>query len=496
MPVPFKKDANEYNQRSLMAENVFDLLPGDDDCIVYEDIFSQIDTADLEKKYSMLGQHAYHPRLVTAILIYAYSQGIFSSRKIEEKCKKDLSFMYISHRNCPNCRVLSDFRKDNYEFFKSCFRQNVMIAKSLGMVSLGHVSIDGSKFYANTSKHKAASYKRLKEAEAKLNKEIEELIKKAESCDCAEDKIYHNGKGYGIPEELKIKKDRLAKIKRVKKELEKRERESNPNKKIKDSSQISYSDSQAKIMKHKGSFEYCYNGQISVDSKSQIIVGQRLTQNENDKNELAPALYGIENNTSSLPEKISLDSGYATADNITALTNAKVDAYIAAGKGEKDSLPNNAKKIGKSHFLYDSNKDEFTCPAGHILKLKSIGKNRMYKAKDKVCLGCIYHKRCSAKRGNTATIYTNDKGIILAAMAEKMGKDLSKEIYRRRKIIVEPVFGQIKTGGFRRFSLRGFVKTGGEFSLICSVSNFKKIVSKIKAEINCIKEFELVPAVS
>ena len=283
MPVPFKKDPTDYNQRTLMTTNVFDLLSEDDDCFIYEDIFNSIDTKEVEKKFSMIGQHAYHPRRVTAILIYSYSQGIFSSRKIEEKCKKDLSFMYISHRNCPNFRVLSDFRKDNYEFFKNCFRQSVMIAKSLGMLSLGHVSLDGSKFCANTSKHKAASYKRLKENEAMLTKEIDDLLKKAEICDDAEDKIYHNGKGYSIPEDLKIKEKRLAKIKKVKRGLEDRERKANPGKDIKDSSQISYADMQAKIMKHKGDFDYCYNGQISVDSKSQIIVGQHLTQNENDK---------------------------------------------------------------------------------------------------------------------------------------------------------------------------------------------------------------------
>ena len=170
----------------------------------------------------------------------------------------------------------------------------------------------------------------------------------------------------------------------------------------------------------------------------------------------------------------------------------KVDAYIAAGKGEKDKLATEDKKINKSHFSYDSQKDIFICPAGNILKLKSIGKNRAYKAKDKVCAGCSYQKRCTAKRNNIPTIYTDERGIILATMAEKMKKDSSKEIYRKRKIIVEPVFGQIKEGGFRRFSLRGFVKTGGEFSIVCTVSNFKKIVGKIKY----LKEAELVPAVS
>jgi len=496
MSIPFKKDPTEYNQRKLYATNVFDLLPEDDDCFIYEDIFSQIDTKEIEKKYSLLGQHAYHPRLVTAILIYAYSQGIFSSRKIEEKCKKDLSFMYISHRNCPNFRVLADFRKENYNFFLECFRQSVMIAKGLGMVSLGHVSLDGSKFCANTSKHKAASYKRLKKQEARLTKEIDCLIKKADECDSTEDKIYHNGKGYSIPEELKIKEGRLNKIKKVKKELEDREKKEKPREKIKDSSQISYADTEAKIMKHKGSFDYCYNGQIGVDSKDQIIVSQHLTQNENDKKEAEKALSEIEKNTGKLPDKMSLDSGYMSADNISALSDAKIDAYIATGRGEKDKPSDSSKKIGKSHFSYNSEKDIFTCPAGHILKLKSSSKNRLYKAVDRVCRGCNFKHRCTAKRNDIPTIYTDDKGIILATMAEKMRKDSSKEIYRKRKIIVEPVFGQIKEGGFRRFSLRGFKKAGGEFSLICAVSNFKKIVSKIKSEIKYLKEVELIPAVT
>lgn len=492
MPVPFKKDPVEFNQRKLLAEDVFDLLDKDHDCFIYEDILSQIDTKSIEEKFSTQGQHAYHPKRVTAILIYAYSQGIFSSRKIEQKCSQDLSFMYISHRNCPNFRVLSDFRKDNYEFFVECFKKSVKIAAGLGMVSLGHVGIDGSKFMANTSKHKAASYSHLKANENKLNREIEELLKRAENEDDAEDKIYHNGKGYSIPDDLKIKEKRLEKIKKIKKELEKREQKENPKEKIDGKKQISYADTDAKIMKSRGNFEYCYNGQISVDSKNQIIVGQHLTQNANDKNELKRALTEIKINTEKTPEKASADSGYRSSDNISAIENAKIDGYIATGKGEKDNLQDTNKKIDKSQFSYDSGKDIFICPAGVVLKLKSGGENRVYKAEEMVCGVCSFKNICSAKKSNTATIYTDESGIILAAMAEKMKKDSSKEIYAKRKIIVEPVFGQIKTGGFRRFSLRGFKKAGGEFSLVCAVSNFKKIVNMIKDQTGCSKERELL----
>jgi len=484
MPVPFKDDPVEFNGRKLLAENVFDLLQKDHDCFIYEDILSQIDKKSIEEKYSMIGQHAYPPKRVTAILIYAYSQGIFSSRKIEQKCSQDLSFMYISHRNCPNFRVLSDFRKDNWQFFVECFKKSVKIASNLGMVYLGHVGIDGSKFGANTSKHKAASYSHLKVSEDKLKQQIEELLKRAENEDDAEDKIYHNGKGYSIPDDLKIKEKRLEKIKKIKKELEKREERENPKEKIDPKKQISYADTEARIMKAKGNFEYCYNGQISVDSQNQIIVGQHLTQNANDKNELKKAVDEIEKNTGKTPEKISADSGYRSSDNISALEESKIDGYIATGKGEKD-ISDTDKKIGIKNFSYDSKKDVFICPAGVVLKLKLSGETRVYKAEEMVCEGCSFKNKCSVKKGNTPTIYTDKSGIILAVMAEKMKKDSSKEIYAKRKIIVEPVFGQIKTGGFRQFSLRGFEKAGGEFSLVCAVSNFKKIVNMIKAQTGC-----------
>ena len=166
----------DYAQHQLFPTNVFDLLASDHDCYVYQDLFEQLDTSSLEANYSPLGQHTYHPQLIVSILIYSYSRGVFSSREIERRCNEDLSFMFIAEMNCPNFRVLSDFRKDNAEFFHSCFKQTVQLAMELELASLGHISLDGSKFQANSSKHKAMSYQRLKEKEQALTTEIDELI--------------------------------------------------------------------------------------------------------------------------------------------------------------------------------------------------------------------------------------------------------------------------------------------------------------------------------
>ena len=351
MQIPFKKDPIEFKQRALFATNVFDLLPSDHQCYVYEDIFEQLDTSSVEEQFSVHGQNAFHPRLITGILIYAYSQGVFSSREIEKRCHEDLGFMFISHFNCPNFRVLSDFRKDNYEFFKECFKQSALLAMEAGMASLGHVSLDGSKFKASTSKHKAMSYGRLKAKEKDLTDEIEDLIAKAAKCDKEEDEEHQDKSGYEIPEELKIKEKRLAKIKEAKEALEKREQALNPGKKIDDKKQISFADKEARIMGKKGNFDYSYNGQISVDEDNQIIVGQHLSQNANDKREVEPALEKIKETTGDLPDEMSLDNGYMSGNNLESFDGKEIDVYVATGKGRKKIRGPSKNQIARSRKL-------------------------------------------------------------------------------------------------------------------------------------------------
>ena len=161
--------------------------------------------------------------------------------------------------NCPNFRVLSDFRKDHGKFFQDYFKQTVKLALELKLASLGHISLDGSKFKADTSKYKAMSYGRLKEKEQVLCAEIAVLIEKANRCDQDEDKDYKDKTGYEIPEDLDFKQDRLAKIKAAKQAIEEREEQLNLGKAIDDKKQISFADIDARIMGKNGSFDYAYN---------------------------------------------------------------------------------------------------------------------------------------------------------------------------------------------------------------------------------------------
>jgi transposase len=485
MRIPFKNDPAQFNQRLLYPSNVFDLLPKDHECFVYDDIFRQIDISSIERKYSYWGQRAYDPRLIVGILLYAYSRGVFSSRQIERRCREDLGFMYISHLNCPNFRVLSDFRKDNAEFLKECFVQSALLAKALGMVSFGHVSLDGSKFKANTSKHKAMSYEYLKLREEELTNQIKELMEQAEHCDEREDEQLQEKNGFEVPDELKIKGKRLEKIRAAREALEKREDELAPGKKIDGKKQISFADKEAKIMGKRGHYEYAYNGQISVDEEAQIIVGQHLSQNANDKQEVGPALEQIQETMGELPDKMSGDNGYLSGPNLEKLEEAEVDAYVATGREDKKdsrSLQDCNRQIKKSDFEYDGEKDSFTCPGGQTLELKHKGEDgkRVYQAPKEACDQCSYQERCcKSQKGEPRTINTDDKEALRQQMNEKMEQEGSKEVYKKRKQIVEPVFGQIKNNGFRGFFLRGLEKASGEFSLVCAMHNFKKIVAAI-----------------
>jgi len=502
MPIPFKKDPSEFNQRVLYPSNVFDMLPKDHECFIFDDIFRQINISSIEKNYSYIGQNAYNPRLLAGILIYAYSRGVFSSRQIERKCHEDLGFMYISHLNCPNFRVLSDFRKDYPDFLKECFKQSALLARQLGLVSFGHVSLDGSKFKANTSKHKAMSYEYLNRREEELVNEIKELLAQAEKCDQQEDEQLQDKTGYEVPDELKIKEKRLNKIREAKKALEQRENELNPDKKIDAKKQISFADKEARIMGKNGQYDYAYNGQISVDEKAQIIVGEHLSQEANDKKEVEPALERIQETMGELPDKMSLDNGYMSGANLEALDEAEVDAYVATGREDKKDIrpvEDCSREIKKSDFEYDEDKDCFTCPGGQTLELKSTGKDGklVYQAERQVCERCAYRNRCcKSQKGEARTITTDDKEPQRQKMKEKMEQEDSKKTYKKRKQIVEPVFGQIKNSGFRGFLLRGLKRAKGEFSLVCAAHNFKKIVKALSGGKVCLGTGEMGPAMA
>ena len=491
-PARFKETPQDFSQDQLFPANVFDLLPENHDCYLYSDLFEQLDTADLEAQYSHLGQRGFHPRHITSILIYAYSHGVFSSREIERKCSQDLAFMFIAKKHCPNFRVLSDFRKDHGDFFRACFKQTVQLAIGLRLASFGHISLDGSKFKANTSKHKAMSYKRMKQQEIKLTNEINDLIKKATNCDAEEDDAYKEENGYSIPEDLAFKQERLEKIQAAKEALEEREKAAAPDRPIDDKAQISFADHDAAMMGSKQTgFDYSYNAQVSVDQDNQIITGQHISQHANDMHEVETAIEQLAEVVDINDiDVMTLDNGYCSGSNLAELEDSGIDAYVSVGKEgkQKEEAPDPEAKFVKADFHYGAENDCFICPAGETLArdLQSKAKMNRYKIDKEICAECMYKDRChNDNRRLYKEIQTDNFEKHRQAMKAKMQSTAAKDIYSKRKVIVEPVFGQIKNLGFKGFSLRGKKEVEGEFSLVCIAHNIKKIITAMFKGLVC-----------
>ena len=293
------------------------------------------------------GQPPYDPLLMTKLLVYGYCTGVFSSRKIAKRLQEDIPFKVLAAGNEPDFRTISDFRKIHLEALQGLFEQVLHIAMEAGAVKLGRVSLDGTKVKANASKHKAMSYGRMVDKQKQLKEEVNQLLAQAEAADQEENRRHGNQRGDELPEELRRRRTRLAKIKQAKKVVEQRARDkaaaegSNEQdaKKAKpaDKDQYNFTDPESRIMKGADGFVQGYNAQAAVEPELGLIVGQRVTEAANDKEQLQPMVEAVEEQSGQRPEAILADSGYCSDENLAYLESAgkperKIEGYIATGK--------------------------------------------------------------------------------------------------------------------------------------------------------------------
>lgn len=400
-----------------------------------------IDRLDLQKFYARYDgdgrrNQPYDPALLVKVLVYGYATRVFSSRKLAKKLYEDVAFRVLGAGNFPSHRTLCDFRLKHLPELKELFVQIGRLAREMGMVKLGTIALDGTKVKANASKHKAMSYGRMKEQEQKLKHEIEVLLERARVIDAEEDaRLGAEQADEQLPQELQRRQDRLAKIEAAKQRLEERqaqadrERGRHPDDQQRrgdgagrpfnrpfgvpeDKAQDNFTDPQSRIMKLGGAFEQCYNAQAVVDADSQLIIASGLTNNAADNEQLVPMVEAVKDNLGELPKRVLGDSGFRSEDSFAKLEEYKEMEVLVA--------------LGRE------------------------GKDR----------AAIDPQRYPAT----------------ARMAERVTSPEGQAHYRRRKAIVEPVFGWIKHAmGFRQFSLRGIDKVAGEWGLVCLALNLRRM---------------------
>jgi len=437
MSAPFRE--YDPNQAFLFPPSLRDWLRDDHVAYFLLDVVSALDLKDIYAYYDFeevkdeqgrvvgrraktnRGRPAYDPRMMTALLLYGYVTGSVSSRQIERKCQEDVAFRVLSANQKPDHDTIAEFRRVHLEALSGLFIQGLQLCREAGLVKLGHVALDGTKVKANASKHKAMSYDHMVKREEELKREIDELLKRAEEADQAEDGKYGKGKrGDEHPEELARRETRLKKIQEAKAALEarakaeaekirqadeeerkrrKREGEppkpgkpSEPSETPKEKAQRNFTDPESRIMKSSDkAYIQAYNAQAAVDHEHQVIVAHDVTKMASDAPHLEPMVERIEENMGRCPEELSADAGYFSEVNLKALDDRGIEALVAAERLKHGEKP----------------------PAS----------------------------RGPLPKGATPK----------ERMMRKLRTVAGRAAYALRKVTVEPVFGQIRTRGLVRF---------------------------------------------
>ena len=305
----------------------------------------------------------FDPQMMVTVLLYAYATGTFSSRKIARKLEEDVAYRVLAAGNFPAHRTIAEFRQQHLVAFEALFVQVVKIARETGVVKLGALAVDGSKVTANASKHKAMSYGRMRDEETRLRAQIAALTAQAEASDAADDAAYGpDVRGDELPAELQRREDRLAKIAAAKARLEARQAEEDRQKgrtpddgrKSRgtkpfardfgvppDDAQDNFTDPESRIMKASHGFDQCYNGQLAVDERTQLIVATGLTNCAADNGELLPLITRAQAPLGGVPPEVLADAGYRGEATFQTLEAQGITAYISLGHEVRPAKPPN-----------------------------------------------------------------------------------------------------------------------------------------------------------
>jgi transposase len=425
----------------LLPPSVQDFVPAKHAAhFIRETVRTQLDLRSIFASYDEeRGYPPYHPTMMVALLLYGYSRGVYSSRQLERACEERVDFMAVTGMSRPDFRTVAEFRRRHLAALGGLFVQVLKLCREAGLVKLGHVALDGTKIKANASKHKAMSYGRMHEAEAKLRAEVQAWFARAEAADAEEDRAHGTERGDELPDWVADKQQRLERLSAAKAALEaeaktppapdddrpgpstgmvdhgkpKRAPDGGPPPRA----QRNFTDPDSRIQKTRDGMVQGYNAQIAVDGAHQIILAQHVQTNPADRGALVPLVKAIRRDLKANPDELSADAGYCDEANLAFLAKRRIPAYLAPGRTR--------------HADGD--------PTG---------------------------KRRVRKRSR------------VAAMATKLRRAGRRSRYRLRKQIVEPVFGQIKAArGFRQFFLRGFGKVRQEWAIICTVHNLLKLAA-------------------
>jgi transposase len=433
----------------LLPPSLDDWLPERHLARFVVEVIGSLDLSAMARSYRGTGSASYHPELLLGVLVYGYTTGVFSSRKLERATYDSVAFRFISGNEHPDHDTIATFRRRFLKEIEGLFVRVLELAREMGLLKMGTVGLDGTKIHANASRHSALSYEHAGKIEVQLKAEVAELLARAEAADQAE--VID---GMSIPDELARREQRLAKLAEARAKIEARAKErfeqemaehraklaarqaqveatgkkpggrppAPPVEGPQPKDQINLTDEDSRIMPVAGGgFDQCYNAQAVVATESLLVIAAEVVQAPNDKQQIAPMLAKIDALPEGLgrPDTLLADNGYFSETNVTACAAVDIAPLIALGR--------------ESH--HQSWRERFaTAPP--------------------------------APENPTP----------IEAMAWRLRTPQGKKLYGLRKQTPEPVFGIIKSVmGFRQFLLRGLDCVRGEWSLVTMAWNIKRM---------------------
>lgn len=509
MSIKFK----DYNQQQnwLFPPSIEELIPEDHPVRIVNGVIEQLDLRLLVKEYSNEGKPGYNPKMLLKVMVYAYMDNIYSSRKIEKAMRENINFMWLSAQQVADHNTIARFRSQKLKtIFKDIFKQVVLLLAEEGLVTLKEVFTDGTKIESVAGKYTFVWGNAIKTRKEKMAQQLEEMWEYAQSIADEEDKD-------PTPPDFKtIDKEKIEKTARKIENIIRENPKASPKAKAKlryieknFAQNLDKYDQQEEILQERGSYsktdpdatfmrmkdDHMQNGQlkpaynVQVSSESQYVIHYTLHQTTNDLNTLEPHLNTFEKLYEFLPQQLTADAGYGSEENYNLLEEKNIETFVKYNTFDKEQgiLKSKRKKINedfhRDKLHYNEEKDQYICPMGQPMEKISTKRRKtktghvqtssLYQVKN--CNGCPLRGTCFKAKGNRIV----ERNHNLERHKEKIRENLLSEIgeikRKQRTADVEPVFAHIKSNrNFKRFTHYGIEKCELEFGLHALAHNLRK----------------------
>lgn len=502
-----------YNQQQnwLFPPSIEELIPQNHPVRIVNGVIEQLDLSLLIDEYSKEGKPSYHPKMMLKVMVYAYMDNTYSSRKIEKAMRENINFMWLAAQQVADHNTIARFRSKKLKtIFKDIFKQVVLLLAEEGLITLKEVFTDGTKIESIAGRYTFVWGNAIITRKEKMTEQLEAMWQYAQSIADEEDSD-------PTPPDLKeIDPEKVEKtVKKIEKLISK-----NPKASAKAKAKLRYIqknfsqnldkyEKQEELLEGRGSYsktdpdatfmrmkdDHMQNGQlkpaynVQVSSESQFVIHYTLHQTTNDLNTLKIHLNAFENLYEFLPQQLTADAGYGSQENYEFLEQKQIDTYVKYNTFDKEQgiLKSKRKKINedfhRDNLFYNEELDQYTCPMGQVMekigerkrKTKSgyLQTSSAYSAQN--CQGCPLRGTCFKAKGNRVV----ERNHALEKHKEKVRKNLLSEIgeikRKQRTADIEPVFAHIKSNrNFKRFTHKGIDKAELEFGLHALAHNLRK----------------------